>query len=87
MASNGEVWRDVPSLPGVLVSSEGRIMHAPHRRPMPHGGLRPYERRRTPAGFPRMRITPANTQYRSQSRPVKMGVLRLAWPTFPRELP
>ena len=29
-----EIWRDVPNVPGVLVSSEGRFMYAPHREPM-----------------------------------------------------
>jgi hypothetical protein len=39
---NGEIWRDVPSVPDILVSSEGRVMHTPYRGPMPYGGMRPY---------------------------------------------
>jgi HNH endonuclease len=39
---DGEVWRDVPSVSGILASSDGRIMHVPHREPMPNGGTRSY---------------------------------------------
>lgn len=38
----GEIWRTVPSAPAVLASSEGRVMHAPHRGSMPNGGDRHY---------------------------------------------
>lgn len=38
----GEVWREVPSQPQYLVSTEGRIMVKPYRGAMPHGGERPY---------------------------------------------
>jgi HNH endonuclease len=38
----GEVWRDVPSLSGIFVSSEGRVMYAPHRGLLPNGGTRSY---------------------------------------------
>ena len=36
-----ETWKIVPSLPTVMVSSEGRVMVVPYRAEMPNGGLRP----------------------------------------------
>ena len=40
--SAGEIWRDVPSLPAILASSEGRVMMIPYRGAMPKGGQRSY---------------------------------------------
>lgn len=38
----GEVWKEVPSVPALMASSEGRIMVKPYSAPMPHGGVRQY---------------------------------------------
>ena len=37
-----EIWRPVPSEPGVLASSEGRILLRPGYAPTPNGGYRTY---------------------------------------------
>lgn len=37
-----EIWKPVPSEPGVLASSEGRILLPPRCAPIPHGGYRHY---------------------------------------------
>jgi hypothetical protein len=37
-----EVWKPVPSLPGVMASSEGRILLPPRYAPLPNGGYRVY---------------------------------------------
>ena len=37
-----EIWRVVPSMPGVLASSHGRIMVTPYQQTMPYGGYRQY---------------------------------------------
>lgn len=42
MSSEKEIWRAVPSLPGVLASSYGRLMVSPYIAPAPKGGTRQY---------------------------------------------
>jgi hypothetical protein len=37
-----EFWKPVPSLPGVMASSEGRLLLAPRYAPLPNGGFRLY---------------------------------------------
>jgi len=38
-----EFWKPVPSEPGVLASSLGRVLLAPGYAPLPHGGYRMYQ--------------------------------------------
>ena len=40
-----EVWKPVPSIPGLLASSEGRVLIPPCYAPLPNGGYRLYETR------------------------------------------
>jgi hypothetical protein len=37
-----EIWKPVPSYPGILASSEGRILLPPGYAPLPNGGYRVY---------------------------------------------
>lgn len=37
-----EVWKPVPSYPGLLASSEGRLLLPPRYAPLPNGGYRLY---------------------------------------------
>jgi len=39
---SAEIWRPVPSEPGVLASSWGRILQPPRHAPLPNGGYRIY---------------------------------------------
>lgn len=40
--STKEIWRNVPSVDGLLASSCGRLMVVPYYATMPHGGARQY---------------------------------------------
>src|SRR4051794_17331653 len=40
--ANPEIWRLIPSLPGILASSRGRLMVAPYLGELPNGGQRQY---------------------------------------------
>ena len=40
--SDREIWKPVPSEPGVLASSWGRILLPPRYAPLPNGGFRAY---------------------------------------------
>lgn len=42
MTDTGEIWRVVPSVPSLLVSSNGRVMVTPYLAALPNGGLRQY---------------------------------------------
>ena len=42
MKDTTEIWKHVPSEPGVLASSMGRILQAPVHAPLPNGGFRLY---------------------------------------------
>lgn len=37
-----EIWKDVPSRPGIKVSNKGRVLLSPKTVPMPNGGVRVY---------------------------------------------
>lgn len=43
MSLHPEVWKPVPSVPGLSASSWGRIRIDPYEQPMPNGGVRRYE--------------------------------------------
>ncbi len=38
-----EVWKPVPSLPGVMASEQGHILLPPRHAPLPNGGYRLYQ--------------------------------------------
>jgi hypothetical protein len=38
-----EIWKPIPSLPGVMASNLGRILFPEREAEMPHGGIRKYK--------------------------------------------
>lgn len=57
-----EIWRPVPSKPGVMASDLGRVLLPPSYAPMHHGGYRLYEPVPT-AGFERRATKKAQHAY------------------------
>ena len=64
----GEVWKPVPSEPGVLASSEGRILLPPRYAPMKHGGFRAY--------FPKPRFGQVAKEHNSANHTYRIIMVR-----------
>ncbi len=58
-----EVWKPVPSLPGVLASDAGRILLPPRHAPLHHGGFRIYTPKPTAGTETRSSKTAAHVYY------------------------
>lgn len=56
-----EVWKPVPSIPGLLASSEGRVLLPPCYAPLPNGGYRLYETKPVEGSVTRAAATAAHS--------------------------
>lgn len=59
-----EIWKIIPSLPGVLASNKGNILLPACSARMPHGGIRNYKTKPTPGSILKASKT-AKHKYRS----------------------
>lgn len=59
-----ELWKPVPSLPGIMASNEGRLLLPPRYAPLPNGGFRQYSPEPT-AGVVRRASPSASYSYRA----------------------
>ena len=64
----GEIWKPVPSEPGVLASNFGRIVQAPSYQPLPNGGFK--------AVLPKPRIGCATSSKASAAHQYRVIMLR-----------
>lgn len=64
----GEVWRPVPSEPGVMASSEGRIVLPPRYAPIAHGGFRGY--------FPKPRYGQVSREHKEAKHTYRIIMVR-----------
>lgn len=64
----GEIWKPVPSEPGVLASNMGRILLPPRYAPMRHSGFRAY--------FPKPRYGQISKQHKNAKHTYRIIMVR-----------
>lgn len=73
-----EIWKPVPSEPGVLASSWGRILQQPVHAPLPNGGYRLYT--------PKPRVGQVSRSSKRASH-VYLNIMIRGWGYGPRQKP
>ena len=63
----GEIWRPVPSEPGLLVSDKGRFLLPPRYAPMKNGGFRAY--------FPKPRYGEISREHKTAKHTYRIAML------------
>lgn len=75
MCGGDEIWRPVPSLPGVMASSHGRVLLPPSTAQMPNGGERKYVPKPTLGTITKSKATARHTYRNIFNR--KLGNLKV----------